>query len=440
MKRWLVGIVIAGGVAFIGWLIVRNIVWETTTVRTPPSTEVRTNPFYSAQHFVDSLGATSEWRHTLGSNPPTTAVIVLRNWHWGVIESRRKQLEDWVKAGGRLVVDHSLIDDDHQFRGFSGISVVYPGSEDAEDNDDDAATDDDTANDDAASKEPDDAPSKDDRSKRSESPVADDSPIDRLFETTGACGTLHRGDGEGGLPARKSYEICHLNPVVSLNTTWSPLWSLRDEDEALQAVRVRVGKGTVTMLNAEPFGNLALTQRQHGLLLADVLQLRRGDRIVFLSEEERDSLLRLTWIYGWPAVVLTLVLIAVGLWRAGARFGPLVAIPDLARRSIAEQIRGTGRFTLRVGGGSSLHAAMVRALHEAAQRRISGYHSLSQPEKLAAIAKLASIDADALAETVNYTGARRAGDLRNAVMVLEFARRTVLDTKATGAKSHSHTK
>ena len=42
-----------------------------------------------------------------------------------------------------------------------------------------------------------------------------------------------------------------------------------------------------------------------------------------------------------------------------------------------EQILGTGRFAVRVGGGAALVAAARRALHEAATRRIAGYERLT---------------------------------------------------------------
>ena len=99
--------------------------------------------------------------------------------------------------------------------------------------------------------------------------------------------------------------------------------------------------------------------------------MRRGDDVHFLSEDTHPSLLALLWRYGAPVVMLTLTLVALVLWRGGVRFGPLAAAADAARRSLVEQIRGTGQFILRHGGGHSLHAASVRALDEAAKRRDS---------------------------------------------------------------------
>src|SRR5207249_11978983 len=74
----------------------------------------------SAQHFSGLLGAGSEWRHALTAAPPPDSVIVLAHWHWSLIERRRRILENWVAAGGRLVVDRTLAGDD-EFVRWTGI-------------------------------------------------------------------------------------------------------------------------------------------------------------------------------------------------------------------------------------------------------------------------------------------------------------------------------
>ena len=51
-------------------------------------------------------------------------------------------------------------------------------------------------------------------------------------------------------------------------------------------------------------------------------------------------------------------------------------------------IRGTGQFTLRFGGGRALYAAQVRALQEAAERQIPAYSRLGGTERVAALAQL----------------------------------------------------
>ena len=121
-----------------------------------------------------------------------------------------------------------------------------------------------------------------------------------------------------------------------------------------------------------------------------------------------------------------MVLIALAVWRNSARFGPLAAPAEVARRSLAEQIRGTGQFTLRVGGGESLHAATARALNEVAAVHISAYARLPGSERMGALAQATGLEADALASALHYCGSRRSEHLRTAIELLESARRRIL--------------
>jgi hypothetical protein len=154
--------------------------------------------------------------------------------------------------------------------------------------------------------------------------------------------------------------------------------------------------------------------------------LRPGDHIEFLTEESGVSLLDLIWKYGAPVVLLSAALIALWLWRSGVRFGPLMAEPDLARRSLAEQIRGTGKFTLRFGGGRALHAAVTRALDETAAHQVPHYGRLSGDERLATLAPLTGLNAHDLAAALDSNVARHPHELRKAIATLELARRHMI--------------
>jgi hypothetical protein len=154
--------------------------------------------------------------------------------------------------------------------------------------------------------------------------------------------------------------------------------------------------------------------------------LRSGDELHFFSENSHASLLELAWQLGWPVVCLLMALIALALWRGSARFGPLAAAADIARRSLAEQIRGTGQFTLRIGGGESLHAAAARALNECAALHISAYDRLPGTERMSALAQATGFEADALAAALHYSSSRRSEHLRGVLELLESARRRIL--------------
>jgi hypothetical protein len=194
--------------------------------------------------------------------------------------------------------------------------------------------------------------------------------------------------------------------------------------------RVRVGRGSVTSVNGDPFRARRLFDGDHGWLLVKAAELRPGDEVHFLSEGDYPSLLALTWQRGEPVVILSAVLVAFLLWRGGIRFGPLAAPEPTARRSLAEQIRGTGHFALHHGGGGSLHAASVRALDEAARRRIAGYEQLPATDRTDAVARLTGIGAAALAAAVFNPRARRPHELRATIALIETARRRLIVNEA----------
>ncbi|MES1195621.1 MAG: hypothetical protein ABUL58_01590, partial [Steroidobacter sp.] len=198
------------------------------------------------------------------------------------------------------------------------------------------------------------------------------------------------------------------------------------------AIRIAVGRGSVTVFNSEPFGNREILYGEHGLLFVTATQLHGGDEIYFLMDEKGVPLLKLIWRYGSPVVVLALLLALAALWRNGMGFGPMAAIPDGARRSLAEQITGTGHFILRFDGDQVLHAAMVRGLTDAARRHIAHYERLGTQERIDALARATGMNAETLGNALHYQGRRRAAELRHAIALLEHARRHLLNAKSSG--------
>jgi hypothetical protein len=397
--RWIIVALLCLAVGALVTYIARNTYWDDIALPAPLRGEAVTNPFYASQKFAEALGATTEWRRTLGTLPSGDVVVVLSHWHWDLIEDRRQQLEDWVNAGGRVVIDRTLIGGDEHLESWAGIRREYPGDEEEADDEDATAEEE---NVEAESDE-------------------ESIPVGEL------CATLHTVDSAGERVANgRELGVCKLDGFSHLTTDRDIAWGL-DNDDGVQVLRVKVGRGSVTSINADPFGNRDLMQEDHGELFVTASQLRRGDRVIFISEREHTSLLGLIWLHGAPVVVLFLIVLAAILWRGGIRFGPLSGATDTARRSIAEQIRGTGQFTIRLGGGKALHAATVRALQEAATRRIAQYSGLAHTERVAAIAHTTGIDADTLAQAINHGGARRPGELAQTIATLETARRKILD-------------
>ena len=386
MTRTRLGItllVIVATALLVTW-IVKNTYWDEVKVPMPPKGEALVNPFYAAQRFAEHLGATTSWDRRLNV-PDRDAVIVISSWHWSLSHTRRVALEQWVESGGRLVVDDRLIDPDYAFEEWSGIMREYP--------------------------------------------LVDAHPSTPHEEEPLCRRVTEEYDGRSSTAGEPALWLCDLG-ISWLESTTAPSWALR-EKKGLQAVRVPIGRGSVTVINAAPFLHRALFDGEHGRVFAAATGLRRGDRVHFLSEDDYPSLLTLAWRYGAPVVVVGLVLLAAGLWRGAARFGPLAPPTIAARRSLADQIRGTGRFALHYGGGRALHAACVRALDEAAVRRITGYAALPPEARAAALERLTGFDRESLAAAI-HPGARSAAELHRAVALLEAARRQTLITHTKG--------
>ena len=356
--------------------------WGEVELPTPLRGDAATNPFYAAQKLVETLGATSERRETLG-DASTAAVVVLSAWSWDINAARRAEFERWVEAGGRLVVDAALITGSDAFERWSGITREREEADPDED--------------------------------LLEAPEAVEPcrPLDVI------------GDDPYAEESPASYSACDFDDASWLDTDEPLLWALSDEGFLL-AARVAVEEGSVTVVNGVPFVYREIFEGDHGELLVAAADLRIGDHVIFMSEADVASLVALVWQHGAPVVVVLLLFVALGLWRGAVRFGPVAAPAERVRRSLAEQILGTGRFAVRVGGGAALLAAARRALHEAAERRIVAYERLPTSQQVAAIAQLAAVDSSELGSAMDSASNQRSLELRAKLALLESARRQLV--------------
>ena len=385
--------------------IMNNTYWAEDNIPKNLSGEAATNPFYAAQKLTDSLGAQSEWKHVFGNLPARNSIIVLSYWHWDVIAKRREQLQSWVNDGGRLVLDDSLIINDAALKDWLGIE-----RHDVPAKDHDGETDDED---------------KENRSKSKLFKLSNEQQCEHIALID------HRPDAN---PNRKTYQLCNFNTSQYLTAAQPVSWGLRDV-HGLQAARIAVGRGSVTLFNATPFLYREMLYGEHGLVFVAATQLHHGDHVYFLMDEDGVPLLKLIWRYGSPVVVLAALIVLAALWRNGMRLGPMAATVDGARRSLAEQIIGTGHFILRFNGDQALHAATVRALTDVARKQIAHFDRLDTQAYTLALAKATGLDAEALGQAIHFQGKRRATDLRHAIALLEHARRHLLNNKVTSRGS-----
>ena len=381
--------------ALVAW-VTANTEWKETSVPVPARGEAATNPFYAVQRFTEAVGARAIRVQELGT-PPADAVVVLSDWYWSLSRSRADAIKYWVTRGGRLVVDDSVVGTAGDFERWSGVSRAEFKLDDLE-----SATN--------------------DRGRAVCRRVAE--PGDR--------------EGEAGTEvAERSVRhwVCDVG-ITPLEATRSPVWSLAD-DSGSQAVRQQIGRGSVTVVNAAPFTERRLFDGDHHWLFVEAAQLAKGDVVYFLSEGDSPSLLALLWQKGAPLVVLGLALVAVMIWRRSDRHGPLAPTPAAPRRSLAEQIRGTGQFLAR-HGADALRSAAGRALDEAASRRIDGYLGLEPAARVDAVAHLAGLSPQAIEAALHGSGRRTSRELRSSLALLETARRRLTAPQEAGHGVYGH--
>jgi len=144
------------------------------------------------------------------------------------------------------------------------------------------------------------------------------------------------------------------------------------------------------------------------------------------------------WHEARTPFLLALAAIALALWRLLLRFGPRAAVPPQARRSMGEQVRGTGQF---IAGNDprALPAATRKAFEDAARPRVEGWIELDDGGRVAALARSLApanaIDQAVLLASLNVGGGATNAQILAATTVLEQARRAIL--RASAARPHS---
>jgi len=175
----------------------------------PLKGEAATNPFYILEKFSQALGARTQWNRGI-SLPPSNGVVFISELNWDLSVERRQRLEHWVESGGRLVVEGSLINSTDSFEKWSGVgeqkNQLLPKTKDG------------------------------------------------FVQPPEYCYTLE----ERGGAAQGSYSVCGLYVAHSLTSSRKADWDLHSQQLGLQTVRVRVGRGDVTVINGTPFADREL--------------------------------------------------------------------------------------------------------------------------------------------------------------------------------------
>lgn len=413
----LLGVLLLGAAS---WWFVQNTEWVDKPVEGEFQGEARTNDLYVVQQLARRLGVRSERSDNLDRWPSAGATLWLDSWHWDLFPERAQRLQRWVEAGGHLVIEAHLLDKEHMQPWIPITAADPPHDEEDERGDDEGEVDE--GAEDAQAVEG--AASTAERPAQSASAARPWRRCHALREMAGVPRAF--ADREVLAVCRRTYPLLH--------TTVQPVWGLEDEVGS-RVLRVRVGRGLVTVTQLARWGNQDLLDDDHALLAVATLGLRPGAEIWWVTEESRPPLLALVWQRGWVVLALGGLALLAALWRGAVRFGPPMGVTDLARRSMGEQIRGTAGF-LQAHGRETLVRAQVRALDETARLHVRDYTRLDPLARAQALAQASGLAADEVTRALNATWRRSTGDFLWTLDTLETLRRRLkAQARASGAPS-----
>jgi hypothetical protein len=357
----------------IGIWVARSTYWESDEVTLPMKEIAARNPNYSLAVLVRTLGG--KIRHSALSGavvPAPDALLILANISPSYAMDREVRIRSWVEHGGRAVIGADLLAEDPKLQRWSGVSSYEP-------------------------------------LRTGKHPVksGDDSDCSQW-----------RNDAK-----TEDYRVCAWTGAGALLISRATQWEVRNE-EGTQAVRVRIGSGSLTIIRpAYAFSNLQLRRADNARLFVRAAQFRAGDVVWFVDPPESESLLHLLWRLAAPVVALLLAGVLLMLWRMMDRLGPLEADLGSARRSLREQIAGNASFAWRMKDLRGLFGAQRRALAEAAVRRIRNYRTMNWHDQASAVAGLGGLDAKSLELAIMDSAGQDRMVMRDYLGRLELARR-----------------
>ena len=159
---------------------------------------------------------------------------------------------------------------------------------------------------------------------------------------------------------------------------------------------LQYGRGNVFAMNQlDVFSNRLIGMHDHAEFLWRIVQVDRGKPAVFFfSDPKKLSLLDWLRTNAWSAVAGSVLFLALWLWSATPRLGPVAPDPARARRRLLDHLRASGRFLWAHGGSQRL----VDAAREACLRRIARVHpdliASPEAERAARLAELLGLDAE----------------------------------------------
>ncbi|MBJ2178764.1 DUF4350 domain-containing protein [Pseudomonas veronii] len=345
-----------------------------------PSPEALGNPYLAAEHFLRQQGLAVERAsglERLSDLPPKGRSLLLLGERDNMTPRQVDQLLDWAKSGGHLlVVAEALWDEETAKSGdllLDSLHIQQTLSDESE--------------------QP--APAR--KQKKPD--------LTKLYVDNETAPAYFSFDTDFNLTDPK-----HLAQFSANSARSSHLMQLN------------LGQGRVTVVtDSDLWKTPGIGQHDNAWLL---WYLNQGTDVSLLFNSDVDDLFTLLMRYFPQALVALAALIALALWQAGMRQGPIQAPAPKARRQLQEHLQASADFLLRRSGQGTLLHALQRDILRAARRRHPGFEHLNTADQWQVLEHLTRQPSHVISQALGPLAAKRlsSADFSRQVACLQTLR------------------
>jgi len=345
-----------------------------------PSPEAMANPYLAAEHFLRQQGLAVERAsglERLSDLPPKGRSLLLLGERDNMTPRQVDQLLNWAKSGGHLlVVAEALWDEETAKSGdllLDSLHIQQTLSDESE--------------------QP--APAR--KQKKPD--------LTKLYVDNETAPAYFSFDTDFNLTDPK-----HLAQFSANSARSSHLMQLN------------LGQGRVTVVtDSDLWKTPGIGQHDNAWLL---WYLTQGTDVSLLFNSDVDDLFTLLMRYFPQALAALAALIALALWQAGMRQGPIQAPAPRARRQLQEHLQASADFLLRRSGQGTLLHALQRDILRAARRRHPGFEHLNTADQWQVLEHLTRQPSHVISQALGPLAAKRlsSADFSRQVACLQTLR------------------
>ena len=345
-----------------------------------PSPEALGNPYLAAEHFLRQQGLAVERAsglERLSDLPPNGRSLLLLGERDNMTPRQVDQLLDWAKSGGHLlVVAEALWDEETAKSGDLLLDRLHIQQ---------------TLSDESEQPAP---------ARKQKKP-----DLTKLYVDNETAPAYFSFDTDFNLTDPK-----HLAQFSANSARSSHLMQLN------------LGQGRVTVVtDSDLWKTPGIGQHDNAWLL---WYLNQGTDVSLLFNSDVDDLFTLLMRYFPQALVALAALIALALWQAGMRQGPIQAPAPRARRQLQEHLQASADFLLRRSGQGTLLHALQRDILRAARRRHPGFEHLNTADQWQVLEHLTRQPSHVISQALGPLAAKRlsSADFSRQVACLQTLR------------------